>query len=236
MNGLIVIPVYNEMQSLPDVIKNLTDHFPVKNLLFINDGSTDDSAKILADSDVSFLQHPINLGYKDTMKTAMHYVISTDYQFFVFFDADGQHRVEDLKQVINCYQEEGYDCVLGSRYLNGRKKQWSLRQFGTSFFAFVTTLMTGTRITDPTCGLKLLSRKYIHVALDLPTEDMHSEFLVGLSHCGAKIKEVAIQVEPRHSGTSMYNFWKATFYPIKTVFCLIMGIFIYHHLKTKVDT
>ena len=79
----------------------------------------------------------------------------------------------------------------------------------------------GVRITDVTCGLKLISRRCIPLALKLPSEDMHAELIVGLARGGARVHEVKITVLPREAGTSMYHLYKGLFYPAKTLVCLL---------------
>jgi len=93
----------------------------------------------------------------------------------------------------------------------------------------------GVKITDATCGLKLISRRFIPLALKLPTEDMHAELIVGLARCGASIREVKITVTPREAGESMYHFHKALFYPPKTMICLIGELMFCRQLRKTLD-
>jgi len=225
MDGLIAIPAYNEASTLREVINGLKGCFPLENFLIIDDGSTDDSLKILAELGVNYLHHPINLGYEETMKTAMHYVLSSNLRYVVFFDADGQHQLDDLRKIVEIYDREKYDLIVGSRYKENSDIKWSIRAFGTNVFSVFTTLFSGTKITDATCGLKLISRDFLALALTIPTEDMHAELIVGLARFGARVHETDIKVLPRKAGVSMYNFWKAFFYPAKTFLCVIAGRF-----------
>jgi len=103
MQGLIAIPIYNEAGSLGDVIENLTSRFPKENLFFIDDGSVDKSRKILDKFGVPYIRHSMNLGYEETLRTALQEVLLKDYPFVVFFDSDGQHRVEDLEKGVQIY-------------------------------------------------------------------------------------------------------------------------------------
>ena len=107
ITGLVVVPAHNEEESLPSVIRELQHCIPLQNLLFIDDASSDRTAAILADAQVPFLSHPVNLGYKQALLTAMHYGLSKNYPYFVFFDADGQHRTVDLLALIRTFEEGG---------------------------------------------------------------------------------------------------------------------------------
>jgi len=232
MNGIIAIPVYNEGKTLGDIIELMKADFSMDNMLFINDGSSDNSLEILKRSKVNFLHHTVNLGYEESLKTAMHYFLLTDMKYIVFFDSDGQHRIEDLKYIIEKYKTGEFDFIIGSRYKGKDKHRFSLRYFGTYFFSFISSIFTKIKITDSTCGLKLITRKYIPVTLQLPTENLHAELIAGLSSIGARIHETSITVNPRHTGDSMYNSWKAFIYPAKTLLCLIAGL-IYLRNKKK---
>ncbi len=226
MNGLIAVPVYNESQTLATVIHDLKGLFPVENLLFIDDGSHDGSGEILKTARVAYLRHPVNLGYEETLKTAMHYTLAKKFSYVVFFDADGQHRIGDLENIINTFAEGEYDFILGSRYKNQKQQQFSLRGLGTKVFSFLTTLYTHTRITDSTSGLKLLSRDFIPFVLGLPAEDMHAELIAALARHGARIHEVMIEINPRIAGDSMYSVGRSLFYPARTLLCLVAGSFL----------
>ena len=213
----------------PDT-SELKRYIPSENLLFVDDGSSDRTAEVLKASDVPYLSHPVNLGYKEAMRTAIHYGLPRAFHYFVFFDADGQHRTVDLLSLIRTFEKGGADFIIGSRF-RGSSSAWDLRRLVNRSFSFLTSLFSGARISDVTCGLKLISRDFVQPVLDLPSEDFHAELIVGLAWNGARIKEVGIEVEPRSSGTSMYHFWKALLYPAKTLLCLIAGIPIPHNSR-----
>ncbi len=235
MNGLVVIPVYNETENLPVVIAALRGRVPRENLLFIDDGSSDGSHRLVLEAGLGVFRHPVNLGYEAALRTGMGEVLRNDFDYVVFFDSDGQHQVDDLLNIIDLHERERHDLVIGSRYAGERQRGLSLRSFGTRFFSVLTTLLAGTTITDVTCGLKLISRRFIPVALKLPSEDLHAELIVGLARCGARIREVPITVLPREAGESMYHFHKAVLYPAKTFVCLLGELLFYRQLKTELD-
>ncbi len=233
MNGLVAIPVYNEADNLPVVIDELRGRVPPENLLFIDDGSSDGSHRLVLEAGFPVLRHPVNLGYEAALRTGMGEVLRSELDYVVFFDSDGQHRVDDLLNLIDLHEREGYDLVIGSRYVEETRSSLSLRSFGTKFFSVLTTLLAGTTITDVTCGLKLISRRFIPIALKLPSEDLHAELIVGLARCGARIREVPITVLPREAGESMYHFHKAILYPAKTFVCLLGELLFYRQLKAE---
>jgi glycosyltransferase involved in cell wall biosynthesis len=236
MTGLVAIPVYNEAGNLPPVIEALAARFPHGNLLFIDDGSSDGSHRLIEAAGLPLLRHPMNLGYEETLRTAMRHVLAAGHEYVVFFDSDGQHRVEDLEQIIRSHEDDPCDLIIGSRYRGVQGAPLSLRSIGTRFFSKLTTVLSGVEITDVTCGLKLISRRYIPVALRLSTEDMHAELIVGLARCGAGIREEKITVLARETGESMYNPYKGLFYPAKTFLCLLGELIFYRRLRGEVGS
>ena len=232
MAGLVAVPVYNETGNLPRVIESLRERIPARNLLFIDDGSTDGSHLCVERAGLTYLRHPINLGYEETLRTGMRHVLRHGFEYVVFFDGDGQHRVEDLERIIRSYEDSPQDLIIGSRY-RGEKAAWTLRSVATRSMSRVTTLLSGVEITDVTNGLKLITRRFIPVALKLPSEDMHAELIVGLSRCGARIREEKITVLPRETGQSMYHLYKGLFYPAKTMICLIGELIFYRGQRAE---
>jgi len=226
MNGLIIVPVYNEDKNLEYVIDALNGNFVAENSLYINDGSTDSSSEILKRKRVNYIEHPVNLGYVETLKTGMKYALLFGYEFVVFFDADGQHRVEDLKKIIQFYEAEKIDLISGSRFKDGYPEEVTLRVRVNKLLAGIAGWISKISITDSTSGLKLISSRYLKTAISLSTEDMHAEFIIGMIQTGAGFREVQIKVDERIHGESMYCFAKALFYPVKTILCMFASIFV----------
>lgn len=224
MTSLVAVPAFNEEDCLPEIIPRLFAAISKDDILFINDGSSDRTVQILEDFGASFVSHPVNLGYREAMITAMRWVLARDYDHVVFFDADGQHRLEDLQAIIAEAAGGEWDLLIGSRYKGGRGRKWGGRSIGTKVFSILATVFSGVKITDATCGLKSFSRRVLPTVLSMPMEDMHSELIVNLARAGARIKEVAVVIHPRRAGTSMYHFTKAILYPARTVLCLLAGV------------
>ena len=234
MTGLVAVPVYNEAGNLARVIAALLERIPLGNLLFIDDGSSDGSHLLLERAGCRYLRHPINLGYEESLRTGMKHALSQGFDYVVFFDGDGQHRVEDLQKIIRSYEADPYDLIVGTRYREAEHVPFTLRSVTTRLMSKLTTVLSGVEITDVTIGLKLITRRYIPVALKLPSEDMHAEMIVGLSRCGARIREEKITVLPREAGHSMYHLYKGLFYPAKTFLCLLGEMMFYRSLRSEV--
>ncbi len=220
---LVAVPVYNEEASLPTVIKHLKTAITAERLLFIDDGSRDGSRRILDEAGVHFISHPVNMGYHEALRTAMIYTLANGFEAVVFFDSDGQHQTQDLLNLLHSAQETPAELYIGSRYLNQRKTVRNARNLGTDFFSRTASVMSGTRITDATSGMKYLHRRIIPTVLGLQTEDLHAEMIVGVARSGCRIREIPITVEPRTEGTSMYHLMKGLLYPLKTGVCMLVN-------------
>jgi len=230
-SGLIVVPVYNEEAVLIRVIEILKGKPEDCSVLFINDGSLDKTGLILDQLGCWSINHPINLGYVEALYTGVEVALNQEYDFVVFFDGDGQHRIKDLDKVIKCYQnnKSEVDVIVGSR-IGGAASP--ARRFLSKLFFLSIRFISGLSVCDVTSGMKLFSRKAMRAFKEALLEDGHAELLVYFSLMGIRIKEVPIRVEQRKSGRSMYHFQKMILYPLRT-FYLIFGALLHKLIQGK---
>ena len=155
---LLIIPAYNEAGNLPRVIENIkTQDFPM-DYLIVSDGSTDGTIALCEEKHYNYVALPTNLGLAGCFQTGMQYAARRGYRYAVQFDGDGQHRAEDIRALYEKMQEGDYDIVLGSRFLD-QKKGGSMREIGSRLITGAIRLTTGVHVTDPTCGLRMYSRR-----------------------------------------------------------------------------
>jgi glycosyltransferase involved in cell wall biosynthesis len=222
--GLVVVPVHDEGASIAAVASRLADRNPCCDLLFVDDGSRDRSGYILESAGYDVVHHPVNLGYLETLRTGLAIALDRGYGFVVFFDGDGQHRIDDLNKLVDHHGAHAEDDLLiGSRYLSGQRAAGPIRHAVSRIHAALVHLVTGQRIYDVTSGLKLLNRHAAEVMDGLVLEDGHAEFLVFMARSGCRIRELPILVEPRHDGATMYGFSKALMYALRTSFLLLLA-------------
>ncbi len=225
MRGLVIVPLYNEAGSIAEVRLQLQRRDPSCDVLFINDGSLDESGRLLETAGREVIHHPVNLGYVEALLTGLALALNENYEFVVFFDGDGQHRVEDLNRLVEHHRIHPQDdLVIGSRYLSGQQAGSWVRHLVGQSYALGVRLATGYAINDVTSGLKLLNRRAMEIMRGLVLEDGHAEFLVFMARSGCRIRELPIQVEPRQQGASMYRFSKMLLYPLKTSFLLLLAL------------
>src|SRR5690349_11582374 len=95
----IIIPVFNDVEHIGDVISGLLQN-GYSNIVLIDDGSTDSILNRIADLPVYFMRHRVNLGQGAALQTGLNFVKLFDARIIVTFDADGQHRAEDINRLI----------------------------------------------------------------------------------------------------------------------------------------
>ena len=182
---LLIIPAYNEEANIQMVVEELRDHYPELDYVVVNDGSSDRTAQICRERGFNLLDLPVNLGLAGCFQAGMKYAYYKGYPYAIQFDGDGQHRPEFIASMAE-KMEEGYDIVIGSRFVDG-KKDHSMR-------------MIGSRLI--TAAMRMFNREMIReFALNInygPEPDTVSYLLKQ----GAKIAEVPVRIAERAGGES----------------------------------
>ena len=156
---LIVIPAYNEEANIEHVVRELEEKYPQFDYIVVNDGSRDRTAAICREQGFSLLDLPVNLGLAGCFQAGMKYAYYKGYNYAVQFDGDGQHRPEFIEPMRK-KMEEGYEIVIGSRFVNA-KKDWSMRMVGSRLIEAAIRLTTGVTVNDPTSGMRMFNREMI---------------------------------------------------------------------------
>lgn len=157
MNIFIVIPAYNEEKRIGKVLKELKKEY--RNVVVIDDGSTDNTKNIAKKYCKHVLRHAVNRGQGAALKTGIDYSLSQEADIIVTFDADGQFLVKEIKKVINPILKNEVDVVLGSRFLGKAVNIKILKKLVLKFGVFVVYVLYGIKVTDSQGGFRALSRK-----------------------------------------------------------------------------
>ena len=111
----LIVPCFNEGQVIGDVIRNALQTFP--NIVGVNDGSADDSAAQIHNAGAHLVNHPVNLGQGAALQTGVEYArAQPGAQYFVTFDADGQHQIKDVSRMLDRLRSEPVDIITGTRF------------------------------------------------------------------------------------------------------------------------
>ena len=117
---LIIIPAYNEAANIQRVVNQLIESFPQYDYVVVNDGSRDETGEICRKNHYNLLDLPVNLGLAGVFQAGVRYACERGYSCVIQFDGDGQHRPEFIGRMKKKL-DEGYDIVIGSRFVNAKK-------------------------------------------------------------------------------------------------------------------
>jgi len=190
----IVIPVYNEDKVIGDVIKSVLKEF--KYVICVNDGSSDQSSVEISKTGAYLVEHPINMGQGAALQTGIEFARKLPVKYFVTFDADGQHRLEDVRLMLRTIAKENRDIVLGSRFLGDTigmtKSKRRILKLATTF----SNVTSGLKLTDTHNGLRVFNRRFAE-SLQLKVSDMAhaSEILEVIAVGKYDYTEVPVTIE-----------------------------------------
>lgn len=220
MKGLLVfVPAHNEQDNIEKVAADLREHCPEVDFVVIDDGSTDDTARICHEKNIPCISLPINLGLDGVFQTGNRYAYLNGYQMAMPFDGDGQHNAEFIRPMVE-KMKEGYDVVVGSRFLN-RKKPGGLRMLGSRLLSGAFRLTTGERFTDPTSGMRLVDRKIMkQIAFD-PNCGAEPDTWAYFVRRGARLAEVQVEMNEREAGRSYFTLGRSIAYMFRMLVSII---------------
>ena len=216
MKLLIIIPAYNEAESLKGVIERLRSTCPQYDYIIVNDGSTDGTMELCEENNYNIINHTANEGLSGAIHTGMKYAIENGYDAALQFDADGQHLSEYINSMVNCMKESGCDIVIGSRFLNS-KMPFRLRTLGGKIIFHAVRHAANAELSDPTSGMRLFSADIMSLFIENKHFTPEPDTLAFLIRMGADIREVKVTMEDRMAGQSYLTPINATKYMFKMI-------------------
>ena len=216
MKLLIIIPAYNEAESLRGVIERLRSTCPQYDYIIVNDGSTDGTMELCEENNYNIINHTANEGLSGAIHTGMKYAIENGYDAALQFDADGQHLPEYIDSMVNCMKESGCDIVIGSRFLNS-KMPFRLRTLGGKIIFHAVRHAANAELSDPTSGMRLFSADIMSLFIENKHFTPEPDTLAFLIRMGADIREVKVTMEDRMAGQSYLTPINATKYMFKMI-------------------
>ena len=252
MKITIGIPAYNEESHIAGIIiklKKVTD-----SIIVCDDGSSDMTAEISRNLGAIVISHDKNRGYGAAINTIFQKAVEIESDVLVTFDADGQHRIEDIPKLLIPIEKNRVDVVIGSRFLKNESDVPNYRKIGIKMITGVTNASINQKLTDAQSGFRAYSKQ---VLAKISPSDMgmgiSTEILIKASSKGLKISEVPITIlypgdtsthNPVSHGTSvLISTIKFTsiehplkFYGIPSVIFLILGgVFSYMAIQFYVE-
>ena len=226
MKVLLIIPSYNEEENILNTWTKISEFSDEIDYIVINDGSKDNTLKILRENNINYINLINNLGIGGAVQTGYKYAYENGYDIAIQFDGDGQHDVNYVPNICEPIVEGKADMVIGTRYLDKNESQFQstfMRRLGSNIISFFIKVCTGKKITDPTSGFRAVNKKIIEeFAKEYPTDYPEPESTVCMLCKNYKVTEVPVSMNERQGGTSSIRFWKSADYMIKVVFTIII--------------
>ena len=213
MKVLIIIPAYNEEQSIEKVVESVRAKCKDADFIVVNDGSSDGTSDICREKGYKILNLPVNLGLAGAFQTGIRYAYEHDYDVAVQIDGDGQHEPLFIDDMVKCMTEENADIVIGSRFVN-KEKPFTARMLGSRLLSFAIKTTTGCKINDPTSGMRAYSKKMIGILAENINFGPEPDTIAFLIRNGAKIKEIQVEMYERETGKSYFTAGKSARYMI----------------------
>jgi len=188
----ILLPAYNEEQSIAATIKSIQQLHPDFEILVIDDGSTDNTMQEAMDAGATVWPHPYNIGNGAAIKTGLR-MASGDW--IVMMDADGQHQPEDIARLLE-YKDK-FDMVVGARTKASDTKVH--RDIANTIYNWFASYVTKFKIQDLTSGFRIVRQSTVQKFVDLlpNTFSYPSTITMAYLRTGRSIKYVPIQTKAR---------------------------------------
>ncbi len=194
MNISIVVPAYNEGERLKKTLADLAA--TGLNIIVVNDGSTDNTDEIAQEYPIHYISHPVNCGQGAALKTGTEYATQLGSDIIAHFDADGQHRIEDLLKLIDTLKEDKFDIVLGSRFIEKNTEFPMSKKVILNIAKIFTRTLVGLDFTDPQSGLRAFKTKILEQLDWHKTDFLHcTEILSLIAKNKLRHKEIPIIVK-----------------------------------------
>jgi glycosyltransferase involved in cell wall biosynthesis len=206
--ALIVIPAFNEARNLPTVVSEIREMIPNAPVLVVDDGSTDETERVLAGLNLRRVRLPERMGIGTAMRVGLRYAVRQGFDVVVRLDGDGQHRPKDVERLLAIVQSGEFDMAFGSRSSGRRARSDQRRGALKRALAACLSLLTGRRVLDATCGLVAMGPDAVRLFAELhPTGYPEPELRLLVSRTSLTSIDVEVVGRPRLSGkTSLTPF------------------------------
>ena len=226
MKIVIGIPAYNEEKNIAKILVKLQN--VANKIIVCNDGSADLTGEIADKMGAIVINHPKNLGYGAAIRSLFSKASELNADVLITFDADGQHRIEDINKVLEPIERDDADIVIGSRFLNQDSNIPTYRKLGISVITKISNITAKEKITDSQSGFRAYNKKAISEIN--PSDNgmgVSTEILIKANKKSLRVTEVPITV--------LYSGETSTHHPVSHGISVMLStmkfISIEHPLK-----
>jgi len=241
---LIVTPAWNEAGAIYQVIRELRGELPGADVLVVDDGSSDDTARLAHAAGAAVAHLPYNLGVGGAMRLGYRYGRDHDFDVVIQLDADGQHDPRYIPKLVDAIDDA--DLVIGSRFAEsdqrgsaaesdqrgsvGGESEYRVRGprlWAMRLLAAVISLIAHTRLTDTTSGFRAANRRTIELFAGwYPVEYLGDtvETLVYAARRGFRIRQVPVAMRARIAGAPSHSPIKSMVYLGRAFAILLLAL------------
>ena len=189
-SALVLVPAYNAARHLPELIERLKKYVCPDNLLFVNDGSSDNTLDVLKEHEVNYLSFVENRGKGAALKSGFEYAIEHGYRSVLTIDADLQHLPEEVPRFFAL--DNGRRLVVGTRRMTLKIMPFP-RWLTNNLTSLIVSIFSTQRVRDSQSGYRLIPTELLKaVRLKTVGYDFESEMLFKAGAIGCSIAEVPI--------------------------------------------
>ncbi|MDD5432911.1 MAG: glycosyltransferase family 2 protein [Candidatus Omnitrophica bacterium] len=191
MKVCVIIPTFNESKTVPALVKKIL----AQNLsvVIVDDGSTDNTARIAQNSGARVIRNEKNLGKGASLIRGFKYALENNFEEVITMDGDGQHLPEDIPFFLRLAKFSDGDIFIGNRMSKTQKMPF-IRILTNKFMSWIISCISGQEIPDTQCGFRLIKIGVLkRVALKTSKYETESEILIKAARMGFKVTSVPIK-------------------------------------------
>ncbi len=217
----IVIPLYNEENSIKDVIDRIPNHH-LYEIIIVDDGSTDNSVeriKEIENRDIRIIQHGKNRGYGASILTGFENAVG---DIIVTMDSDGQHNPEEIPKLIRPIINNQADFVVGSRYLGSSNYKVPLHtRVGENIISICLWFIYRLKVRNNQSGFRAFNSKYVKIFNNIKDTKfgLCTQMIYKAAEHGLRVSEIPIKMNVRQYGSSRVDLFKII---ISISYCILI--------------
>jgi glycosyltransferase involved in cell wall biosynthesis len=223
---LAVVPAFNEEASVGRTVAELKEAHSDLDIVVVDDGSWDETAREARRAGALVCQLPYNLGVGGAMRAGYRYALRHGYDVAVQVDADGQHDPAYLKALVDALDTA--DIAVGARFAGeGDYRARGPRRWAMRLLAFTLSRLAKTKMTDVTSGFRAANRRGIRVFADhYPAEYLGDtvESLVIALRSGCTVTQVPVSMRTRAGGQASQTPLRASIYLLRAIVALGLAL------------